>query len=287
MTADSVALVKCEGHPEVALRKATELIGGFRFSKSQLVIKPNICAGTDETGFANTKVETIESLITLILEENERMQIRIVESDSMSKFADTAFTKFGYKDLVDRLSGLGFDVSLINLSHSTLTKVELDGLYFRDPELPSLLSEPVSFVSVAVPKTHDLTVITGVLKNCFGFLPRKDKVFYHSHINEVIVDINRVAKPDVCLVDARVGLQGVITGKPRRINALILGRNPVSVDATMARVMGFQPERIRHLVEAEKYGLGILHPTIRGETVESVKVRFESPTDLKATALVN
>jgi uncharacterized protein (DUF362 family) len=163
----------------------------------------------------------------------------------------------------------------------------LDGLYFHDPELPAVLSEPASLTSVAVPKTHGLTMITGVLKNCFGFLPRKDKVFYHPHINEVIVDINRVVRPDVCLVDARVGLEGVITGKPRRINALILGRNPVSVDATMARVMGFQPERIRHLVEAEKYDLGTLHPTILGETVESVKVRFELPGDLKATAMVN
>jgi len=285
--ADSVALVRCEGDPEPALREAIELIGGFRFSKSQLVIKPNICAGADETGVANTKADIVESLITLILEENEHLAIRIVESDSMSKFADEAFREFGYKDLVDRLNGLGLDVSLINLSRSTLEKVTLDGLYFHDPELPAVLSEPMSLVSVAVPKTHGLTMITGVLKNCFGLLPRKEKTFYHPHINEVIVDMNRVAEPDLCLVDARVGLEGVITGKPRPINALILGRKPVSVDATMARVMGFQPERIRHIVEAEEYGLGSLHPMIRGETVESIRVEFESPTDLKASALIS
>jgi len=285
--ADSVALVRCEGDPETALREAIELIGGFRISKSQLVIKPNICAGTDETGVANTKADIVESMITLILEENEHLAIRIVESDSMSKFADEAFREFGYIDLVNRLNGLGLDVSLINLSQSTLKKVKLDGLYFHDPELPAVLSEQMSFASVAVPKIHGLTMVTGVLKNCFGLLPRKDKAFYHPHINEVVVDMNRVAEPDLCLVDARVGLEGVITGKPRPINALILGRKPVSVDATMARVMGFQPERIRHLVEAEKYGLGSLHPMVRGETVESVRVEFESPTDLKASALIS
>lgn len=285
--AESVALVRCEGHPEAALREALELIGGFRFSKPQLLIKPNICAGVDTSGVANTKAEMVEALVTLILKENERLPIRIVESDSMSKYADEAFTKFGYANLVGRLNGRGFGVSLINLSKSTLGKVRLDGLYFHDPELPAMLSQPMSLVSVAVPKTHSLTLITGVLKNCFGLLPRKDKVFYHPHINEVIVDTNRVVKPDLCLVDARVGLEGVISGRPRPINALILGRNPVSVDATMARLMGFQPERIRHLVEAQKYGLGTLHPEVQGETVESMKVEFESPTDLKASALIS
>jgi len=284
---DSVALVKCEGHPEAALREAVALIGGFKFSKSQLTIKPNICAGVDETGVANTKVDMIESLITLILEENEHLSIRIVEADSMSKFADEAFAEFGYRDLADRLREKGFDVSLVNLSHSTLGQVRLEGLYFQDPQLPIELTEPGSFVSVAVPKTHELTLVTGVLKNFFGLLPRKDKIHYHSHINEVIVDINRLVKSDLCLVDARVGLEGVIKGRTRAVNALILGRRPVSVDATMARVMGFQPERIWHLVEAEKHGLGTLHPEVLGERVESTKVKFKSPSDLKPTALIN
>ena len=286
VTVDSVALVKCEGHPEAALREALSLIGGFGSFVSPLLIKPNICADVDETGVANTKVEIVESLITLALEENGRLPIRIVESDSMSKFADQAFTEFGYGRLASRLNDLGLDVSLVNLSKSPLRQVKLEGFYFRDPELPSILTEPRSLASVAVPKTHNLTLITGVLKNLFGLLPRKDKIHYHPHINDIIVDVNRVVKSDLCLVDARVGLEGVQKGRSRTINALILGRNPVSVDATMARIMGFQPERIRHLVEAEKFGLGTIYPEILGESVESTRVEFKSPTGLKPTALV-
>jgi uncharacterized protein (DUF362 family) len=283
---DSVALVRCEGHPEVALREAGRLIGGLEFPESWLTIKPNICAGVDETGAANTRVDMVESLITLILEENRHLSIRIVEADSMSKFADEAFTRFGYRDLVSRLSDKGFDVSLVNLSKSPLSQVRLKGLYFQDPELPTELTEPGSFVSVAVPKTHDLTMVTGTLKNFFGLLPRKDKVHYHPRINEVIVDMNRLVKSDLCLVDARIGQEGVIKGRTRAVNALILGRKPVSVDATMARVMGFRPEKIRHIVEAEKYDLGTLYPEVLGERVESVKVEFKMPSDLEPTAVV-
>jgi len=140
---------------------------------------------------------------------------------------------------------------------------------------------------MAVAKTHYLTFVTGSLKNLFGLLPRKDQSFYHTNINEVIVDLNRFVRPDLCIVDARVGLEGWEGPKTRRLDTFILGRKPVSVDATMARVMGFQPRRIRHLVEAERYGLGTLNPEVLGESIESTAVEFKTPSNLKSTALTS
>ncbi len=133
------------------------------------------------------------------------------------------------------------------------------------------------FVSVAVAKTHYLTFVTGTMKNLFGLLPRKDQSLYHASINEVVVDLNRLVRPDLCIVDARVGLEGWEGPKTRRLNTFILGSRPVSVDATMARVMGFKPEKIRHLVEAEKYDLGTLNPKVLGENLESAIVKFKPP----------
>ena len=284
---DSVALVKYKGDIGESLKEAIEAAGGFGVLKSPLIIKPNICAGVDVTGVANTNVEMVEALMKLVLEEDKGLSIRIIESDSESKFADEAFDKFGYRGLEERWRNLGFDVALINLSRSPMVKVRLDGLYFKDPELPKVLTESGYFVSVAVAKTHSLTLVTGALKNLFGLLPRKDQSLYHPSINEVIVDLNRFIRPDLCIVDAIEGLEGVISGRPRRVDAVIVGKRPVSVDATMARVMGFEPERIRHLVEAERYGLGALNPRVLGESLESTTVKFKPPSSLKASALVN
>ncbi len=133
------------------------------------------------------------------------------------------------------------------------------------------------FVSVAVAKTHYLTFVTGTMKNLFGLLPRKDQSFYHASINEVVVDLNRLVGPDLCIVDARMGLEGWEGPKTRRLNTFILGSEPVSVDATMARVMGFKPERIRHLMEAEKYDLGTLNPKVLGKNLKSTIVKFKPP----------
>jgi hypothetical protein len=52
----------------------------------------------------------------------------------------------------------------------------------------------------------------------------------------------------------------------------------------MARIMGFDPKIIRHLVLAEKYDLGTFHPEILGERLESSIVAFDEPPSLSSTA---
>jgi hypothetical protein len=50
--------------------------------------------------------------------------------------------------------------------------------------------------------------------------------------------------------------------------------------------MGFNPERIRHIVEAEKHGLGSINPKIVGDEIEPQIVMFSEPSNLKPNALL-
>jgi len=283
---DTVALLKIRGSFEETLREAISLIGGLKELESPLILKPNICTGNDHTNCANTKIEVVEALVDEIILENRDIEIRMVESDSMSKYADKAFERYGYKDYVERLSSQGVNISLTNLSKSPLTEFEFEGAYFKKPEFPSILSGAGTVVSVALAKTHSLTMITGTLKNLFGFLPRKDQAFYHPNIHEVILDLNNMFRSSLCLIDGRIGLEGVISGKPKSLGCIILGRNPVSVDAVMARVMGFEPEKIRHIVEAEKIGLGSMNPEVVGDKVDDCRVEFRTPKGLESNAVL-
>ncbi len=109
------------------------------------------------------------------------------------------------------------------------------------------------------------------------------------------MDSSRIIKPNLCIIDAIMGLESTFPigthGRPRRINAMIVGKNPVSVDATMARLMGFKPELIRFLVEGEKLGLGTLNPRVVGEPLEDMVVKFKPPDlfreSMKVTALID
>lgn len=285
MHIDTVAFLRCRGSFEETLGKAVKIIGGLDI-KSPLVLKPNICTGDDHTGYANVKAEAVEAFVDVILSMDPDTEIRIVESDSASKYADAAFERYGYADLVDKLRSRGADVSLVNLSKTPLTRFRFDGRYFKDPMLPAPLADAGGFASVALPKTHSLTMVTGSLKNLFGLLPRKDQGFYHPDIHEVILDLNTLFRCSLCLIDGRTGLEGVISGRPRRLGCVILGRNPVSVDAIMARAMGFDPTRIRHIVEAARHGLGSLNPRVVGDDLEVSRVEFKAPRGLKADAVL-
>jgi uncharacterized protein (DUF362 family) len=242
-----------------------------------VIIKPNICTISDGTGFSVTDVKVVEAITRLILEADQSLAIKIVESDSQSKNAAEAFAKFGYTDLERTMNDEGFDVSLVNLSYSPQVKMDFKGRYFDNPELPELLVKPRYFVTVAAAKTHYLTFITGALKNQFGILPRKDQSFYHPDIADVIIDLNHLIQPDLCIVDARVGLEGWNGPKTRPLGAFIMGNKPASVDATMARIMGFEPREIEHVAASSGIGLGEIDPSVLGERIDSVQVSFNPP----------
>jgi uncharacterized protein (DUF362 family) len=162
----------------------------------------------------------------------------------------------------------------VDLSKAPLKKIEFTGDYFENPKLPEIILNAGYFISVAIPKTHYLSFITGVLKNLFGILPRKDQ---SSKIKEVIVDLARIIKPNLNIVDARVGVEGWNGPKTRKLDAFIVGRGAVSVDSTMARIMGFDPKRIRHIMDSYDYDLGTIDPSVLGEAIESIAVNFNPP----------
>lgn len=271
---NTVALVKYKDSVSQTLREGLELVGGFGALESPVLIKPNICTISDDTGYSCTHIETVKALTELLLETDEQLSIRIIESDSGSKFADEAFEKFGYSKFCDDMQSSGYDITTVNLSKASLISLSFLGDYFENPELPETLFSAGYFISVAIPKTHYLSFLTGVLKNLFGILPRKDQAFYHSKIHEVIVDLARIIRPNLNIVDARVGVEGWNGPKTRKLDAFIVGRGAVSVDSTMARIMGFEPEQVRHVVESNDYDLGSMTPTVMGESIEEIAVKF-------------
>ena len=270
----TIALVKYKDSVSQTLREGLELIGGFGALESPILVKPNICTINDGTGYSCTRIETVNALIELLLETDEKLSIKIIESDSQSKFAEEAFQKFGYSKFCDDMQSSGYDVTTVDLSKASLISLSFLGDYFENPELPEILFSAGYFVSVAIPKTHYLSFVTGVLKNLFGVLPRKDQSFYHPKINEVIVDLARIIRPNLNIVDARVSVEGWNGPKTRKLDAFIVGRGAVSVDSTMARIMGFKPEQVRHVVESNDYDLGSMTPTVMGESIEEIAVKF-------------
>ncbi|TFG29628.1 DUF362 domain-containing protein [Candidatus Thorarchaeota archaeon] len=274
---DSVALVRYKQDIKSTLREGLELIGGFGKLRAPILIKPNICAEEDGTGHSLTDINVVKALVDLVFEIDEGLPIRIIESDSKDKYADITFEKFCYNQYCDEMKRSGADISTLNLSHTPLVTVPFEGRYFKNPVIPEIIVKPHYFISVAIAKTHYSAYITGALKNLFGILPKKEKEIYHPRIHDVISDLAMIIRPELNIIDARVGVEGWDGPTTHKIGAFILGRQPVSVDAVMTLMMGLNPNDVSHLVQSKNQNLGDFNPTVVGESIESAKIQFNVP----------
>jgi hypothetical protein len=82
----------------------------------------------------------------------------------------------------------------------------------------------------------------------------------HKYLHELIAEINRIRPVTLALMDGLVGMQGrgPINGYPINLNVLLASTDPVALDATAMRLIGLQPATSRHVVHAQRLGLGAL-----------------------------
>lgn len=150
--------------------------------------------------------------------------------------------------------------------------------------LPAALREADLIVSMPKLKTHHWTGVTLSMKNLFGLMPGNvygwpKNVFHQEGIHESIVDICATVAPGLAIVDGIVGMEGdgPIMGTARRAGVIVLGTNLPAVDATCARLMGVDPQKIPYLRVASGW-LGPIreaHITQRGENWRPLSRPFQ------------
>ena len=113
-------------------------------------------------------------------------------------------------------------------------------------------------------KTHGLTVMTGGIKNSYGFLPGAQKARLHKiagsppRFHDLVLEVFKLRIPDLFIMDAVVGMEGNGPASPelRDIGLILASDNAVALDAVVASMMGLDPGRLRFLVNAAEAGLG-------------------------------
>ena len=103
-------------------------------------------------------------------------------------------------------------------------------------------------------KTHHWVGYTAALKNLYGTIPGikygwPKNVLHYAGIPETIYDINASLPKTVAIVDGIVAMEGdgPIMGSAKPMGLLVVGTNSTAVDATLGRIMGFDPARVGYL----------------------------------------
>jgi uncharacterized protein (DUF362 family) len=202
-----------------------------------------------------------------------------------------------------RASGLGdvlreHRVPFVDLNHDEPVKTpnlgRLTGLEFL--YLSRTVATADVLISLPKLKTHHWAGATLSLKNLFGILPGicygwpKNELHWRG-IDNSIVDIALTRTPDLAVVDGIVGMEGdgPLNGTAKHVGALIMGSDPLAVDATCCRLMQLDPEKIAYLVLGYRKKLGLLRAAeIKqlGEAVEALAQPFETVPHFQDLRLV-
>ncbi len=134
-------------------------------------------------------------------------------------------------------------------------------------------------------KTHGHSTTTGAIKNSFGGLLKEVRHYAHKYMHEVLVDLMLMQKelhPNILAVmDGTVAGDGAgpRTMIPHGKNLILASADSVAIDATAAKLMGFDPLSIPYLRMCHERGLGVADPKeieILGEDIEEINFNFHT-----------
>ncbi|MBP7736953.1 MAG: DUF362 domain-containing protein [Spirochaetes bacterium] len=115
-------------------------------------------------------------------------------------------------------------------------------------------------------KCHIYTETTGAMKNAFGGLLNHKRHQTHTYIHETLVDLLAIQKeihPGIfCVMDGTTAGNG---GGPRIMtpfqkDVILASADQVAIDAVAAKIMGFDPMKLKYINLAHNAGLGVGDP---------------------------
>lgn len=120
-------------------------------------------------------------------------------------------------------------------------------------------------ITLCTLKSHVFTTVTGAIKNYFGML-NTNRHHCHRHIHQAIIDLLQIQKelhPQITAV-----MDGSVLGfgpGPRAMewepsNLILASQDEVALDATAARIIGFDPKKIEFLTLGHHLKLGNMNP---------------------------
>jgi uncharacterized protein (DUF362 family) len=252
---------------------------GLQVKDKSVLLKPNL-VGLDPHGYINTHPTVIAAARECFLRMGAA-QVLVGDGPALDRDTEAVLESVKLREHLGSLKDVFVDLNLDDVERVTLpTRASRLGELY----LPKTCMGVDFVVSMPKLKTHHWAGVTLSMKNMFGIVPGAcygwpKNVLHWAGIDRAILDINAGARPDFAIVDGIVGMEGngPTQGQPKASGVLVLGNDPVAVDATCCRVMGLRPERVKYLAQA---GTMLGHVQVDrieqvGESIRSVRQPFE------------
>lgn len=216
---------------------------------SHVVLKPNLAVARPPHEGATTHTEIVEGIVRY-LKDSGISQITIAEGSWIGDSTQRAFRVTGLDKLAKR-----YGVRLLDLKQDKAVSVDTPIGAIQICRTPL---EADCLINLPVLKGHCQTVMTCALKNLKGCIPDTEKRRFHNlGLTRPIAALASALRPHLTLVDGICGdLNFEEGGNPVRTDRMLLGRDPVQMDAYCCALLGLDTDEVAYLPLAEKYGAG-------------------------------
>jgi len=281
-----VSIVRANDIKE-SVERAVELAGGVNIQAGDVVvIKPNIKSQSPPGYGIVTDPRVVDACVSIAF-QNGAKKVKIAEGASYPSGAYDTISSFlaaGITEIAQKWD----DIELVDLnSHDSLDLDVKNGLILDWVRVGRSVIEADVVINVPVLKTHRGTLFSACIKNIgVGCATREEKKRLHRlGIDEGLVDVYSLIRPQFHVVDAIVGLEGdgpnLPPGKAKPLGLIIAGSDGLAVDVVCSEIMGIPHNAVKHLQLAHKQELGVFdidQIEIKGETIEEVMTPFELPS---------
>jgi uncharacterized protein (DUF362 family) len=247
-----VSIVRIKETVQETVREAMELANWRDFITAGANVSLKVNLGWDLfLPGAVTGPWVLEGVIQTI--KDHVGEIFVVESDQVLVDVEKALRQTHTDEICRRNN-----VKWVNMSRGEFRVIPTpEGRVFDEIRVPEILLR-TEVITIPAIKTHNKTTITGAIKNQWGCLP-KLRHNYHLVLDDALADINKAVNPRFAVMDATVGLEGNSpkSGEPRVVDRILASGDFVAMDAVAAKIMGFDPSKIQHILNLEEIGMGV------------------------------
>jgi len=250
-----LVLVK-NGNPEQMTIKAIELLGGIKrfINKRDVVfIKPNMSWDRSVEYAANTHPLIVKAVIEACFSAGAK---KVIVADRTCQEARRCYKNSGIQEVTKKAGA-----TVLFVRENQFVSVSIpEGEVLKSWEFYRPALEADKYINIPILKHHNLAGLTIGFKNIMGILGG-NRGRIHRDFNRKIVDLNRVIKPTLTIIDATriLTAHGPSGGNLKDVikaQTIIAGTDRVLTEAWAIRIFGADPSDFPLIKLAHSAGMG-------------------------------
>jgi uncharacterized protein (DUF362 family) len=258
---DGPLVVEAVGKDDAKLARAVlDALGGMAmFVKpgDTVVVKPNIGWDREPQYAGNTSPGLVREVVRMCLDAGAK---KVKVFDRTCNDPRRCYTNSGIEPYLEGLKDKRVEVSHIDDRRFRDVKIK-DGMSLKAWSFYEDVLDADRYINMPVAKHHGLAALTLGMKNIMGIVG-DNRAQLHREIHECLVDLNRIVKSDLTVIDAtRIlvanGPQGGDLADVRETNTVIASTDVVAADSVATGLFGLTAADIPHIKLGQAQGLGV------------------------------